>query len=90
MEILKEFGKWLSGLASGRIKPYTPKQRLFVLVAQGKAEPETPFEQLWVKYLKRQSWEAENKDMPRYKWEDPGEVGFSRKDIERMSPYYRG
>lgn len=87
-EILREFGYWLEGLASGAIQPFTLEQRHFVTVAQGKTEPVEPFEKLWVKYQKRQKWERENKNIPHYKWEEPGEVWFSRKDIERMSPYY--
>jgi uncharacterized protein YifE (UPF0438 family) len=65
-EILREFGYWLEGLASGAIQPFTPEQRQFVIVAQGKTEPVGPY----------------------YEWKEPGEVWFSRKDIERMSPYY--
>jgi len=89
-EVLNEFGYWLSALASGSVKPFTPEQRLFVLVANGKAEPKTPFEKVWTKYQKRQLWEKENKDIPRYTWVDPGEVFFSREDINKMNPYYRG
>jgi uncharacterized protein YifE (UPF0438 family) len=87
-EIFDDFGNWLSGLARGEIKSFTPEQRLFVLAAHGKAEPETPFERLWVKYQRRVAWERENKDIPQYEWQDPGEIWFSRKDIERMSPNY--
>lgn len=49
--LLTQHGRWLESLADGVLSPATPEQRQFVLVARGEAEPQSPFEFLWVKYL---------------------------------------
>lgn len=91
LEIFDLYGNWLEALATGLIKPFTAEQRLFVLVAQGKAEPEYPFEKLWIKRMRRIQWQQEHKEQgDKVVWVDPGEVWFPRGAIERMSPYFRG
>ena len=47
--LLDRYGHWLEALASGAIAPATPQQRQFLLVAQGQATPQTPFERVWRK-----------------------------------------
>ena len=59
-EILRTYGYWLAALMRGRIEPETLAQEHFVEVCKGKVEPHTQIERVWVRYIKRKLWEAEN------------------------------
>ena len=46
----------------GAISPETPAQERFVEVCNGNKNPESQFEKVWAKYIKRKIWESENPD----------------------------
>jgi uncharacterized protein YifE (UPF0438 family) len=62
IEMLRTYGSWLAALMGGRIEPESPDQEHFVKVCKGEVEPQTQFERVWVRYVKRKLWEAENPD----------------------------
>lgn len=47
---LTRYGTWLEALVEGEILPVTNDQRRFIKVAQGRLEPESDFELLWIKF----------------------------------------
>ncbi len=55
---LEAYGAQFERLCDGRRKPATPAQRRFVEVANGRCEPKTVYEKVWLKYLKRLEWES--------------------------------
>ena len=60
LEKLATYGAWMAALMHGTIKPETEAQAHFLNVCQGRAEPETDFEHLWTRYMKRKLWERQN------------------------------
>lgn len=63
MQILSSYGAWLAALMHGQIEPETEAQRHFVSVCRGTASPESEYELVWCKFMKRKLWEAENPDI---------------------------
>lgn len=47
---LQKYGAWAEALESGTIEPQGEKQIAFVAACNGKREPETDFELLWLRY----------------------------------------
>ncbi|MCD1630800.1 DUF413 domain-containing protein [Marinobacter shengliensis] len=62
IELLVTYGSWLAALMRGAISPETPAQERFVEVCNGNKNPESQFEKVWAKYIKRKIWESENPD----------------------------
>ncbi len=52
MSILGKYGAWMEALADGRILPFTPEQKRFVLVGEGKLYAHTEFEKIWQHVIK--------------------------------------
>ncbi len=59
IEILERYGRQFEHLISGVRTPETGAQKRFVEVSRGKREPDTEYERVWWKYLKRVEWEKE-------------------------------
>jgi len=62
IEQLINYGSWLAALMRGAITPETPAQERFIEVCRGNKEPQSQFEKVWAKYMKRKIWESENPD----------------------------
>lgn len=58
IELLEKFGHWFEALANGTLLPFNTKQERFIEVAQMKRKPETDYEKVWFKYVKRKQIEA--------------------------------
>ena len=58
--VLVEYGTWLTALMNGTISPDSEKQRHFVSVCRGEAAPKSLSDQVWVRFLQRKQWEANN------------------------------
>jgi uncharacterized protein YifE (UPF0438 family) len=85
LEILRRYGKQFERLMKGEREPQTPEQRRFLKVCKNELEPESSYEKVWWKYLKRLEWEADpvNKSAmgaPRKAAENFG----SRKEYKQM------
>lgn len=52
MSILGKYGAWMEALADGRILPFTPEQKRFILVGEGKLYAHTEFEKIWQHVIK--------------------------------------
>jgi len=52
MSILGKYGAWMEALADGRILPFTPEQKRFILVGEGKLDAHTEFEKIWQHVIK--------------------------------------
>lgn len=50
--ILGKYGAWMEALADGRILPFTPEQKRFIFVGEGKADAHTEFEKVWQNVIK--------------------------------------
>jgi uncharacterized protein YifE (UPF0438 family) len=72
INLLSNYGSWLAALMRGAIEPETIAQEQFVEVCKGNKKPNTSFEIIWVKYIKRKIWESENPDF----------VGKSEKELQ--------
>ena len=60
IRILEQFGRWMLALMLREIRPETDAQARFLEVCEGKSEPETKFEKVWMKYVARKRWERDN------------------------------
>ena len=59
IELLERYGQGLERLANGNRLPTTAAQRRFVAAANGQCEPQTIYEETWVKYARRLDWESD-------------------------------
>ena len=57
--ILRRYGREFERLSNGERAPATAAQEQFVEAARGKNPPETIYERVWTKYLKRFEWESD-------------------------------
>lgn len=53
--ILARYGRWMEALASGVIAPATPEQEHFLQSVNGKANPVSRFEEIWLKVKRYQN-----------------------------------
>lgn len=58
IELLEKYGHWFEALTSGTLLPFNPEQKQFVEVARQNTSPQTDYEKVWVKYIKRRQIEA--------------------------------
>lgn len=58
IELLEKFGHWFEALANGTLLPFNTEQEQFIEAAQMKRTPETDYEKVWFKYVKRKEIEA--------------------------------
>jgi uncharacterized protein YifE (UPF0438 family) len=82
-DLLMRYGHWLTGLSTGQIQPITPEQEHFVQVAHEEAEPETDFEDAWVKLMERRKFEAADRAAPHFEVSDASESWISRSESLR-------
>ena len=52
LHAIRNFGRWLEALASGRIAPIDPYHHHFLQVCRGEASPDTPIEKTWLRFIK--------------------------------------
>lgn len=55
--LLEKYGYWFEALAEGGLLPFSAEQKQFVEVAQMRKKPETLYEKLWFRYIKRKEIE---------------------------------
>ncbi|QJB34865.1 DUF413 domain-containing protein [Chitinophaga oryzae] len=55
--LLEKYGYWFEALVEGRLLPFSAEQKQFVDVAQMRKKPETLYEKLWFRYIKRKEIE---------------------------------
>jgi uncharacterized protein YifE (UPF0438 family) len=58
LDELEKYGHLFEALSSGRLQPANPKQEQFIEVARLKKKPETFYEWIWFKYIRRKDIEA--------------------------------
>lgn len=58
IELLEKYGHWFEALASGTLLPFNIDQEQFIEVARMNRRPETNYEKVWFKYVKRKEIEA--------------------------------
>lgn len=54
-DLLTRYGRWMEGLATGRLAAVTPEQQRFVKAARGECDPLTDFEQVWAKLVRHRA-----------------------------------
>lgn len=59
IDVLEEHGARLERLADGRQPPSNAAGERFVEVANGRRQPETVYEKVWMKYRQRLEWERD-------------------------------
>ena len=59
ISLLEQFGNQFQRLMNGDRSPTTAEQQRFVEVAHGRCEPETIYEKVWWKYIRRLNWEKD-------------------------------
>ena len=59
VNILRRYGREFERLSNGERPPATAAQERFVDVSLGRHPPETVYERVWTKYLKRLDWEKD-------------------------------
>lgn len=59
IEILENYGMQFECLMKGDRAPQTPAQERFIRVCRDEIEPETKYEKVWWKYIKRLQWESD-------------------------------
>ena len=59
LDILRRYGREFERLSNGERAPATAAQVQFVEAARGENPPETVYERVWTKYLKRLEWESD-------------------------------
>ena len=59
IEYLERYGDKLEELMNGVRLPKTPAQKRFIRVCKDEVEPETKYENVWWKYIKRLEWESD-------------------------------
>ena len=57
IEVLEHYGHWFEALINGTLSPFNTEQEHFIEVAQGTKDPQTPYEEIWRRYLKRKDIE---------------------------------
>ncbi|MBC9911403.1 DUF413 domain-containing protein [Chitinophaga varians] len=57
IDLLEKYGYWFEALTEGVLLPFSVEQEQFVEMAQMRKKPETRYEKLWFKYLKRKEIE---------------------------------
>ena len=57
VDILRRYGREFERLSTGERAPATAAQERFVDVSLGRRPPETVYERIWTKYLRRLEWE---------------------------------
>jgi uncharacterized protein YifE (UPF0438 family) len=57
--ILKRYGAQFERLMKGERKPRTAEQDRFIRVCRNEVEPQTKYEKVWWKYLRRLEWESD-------------------------------
>jgi uncharacterized protein YifE (UPF0438 family) len=58
IELLEKYGHWFEALTSGELSPFNPEQKQFVEAARLNIPPQTDYEKVWVKYIKRRQIES--------------------------------
>jgi uncharacterized protein YifE (UPF0438 family) len=58
IELLEKYGHWFKALTDGMLLPFNAEQEQFVAVAQMRRVPETLYEKIWFKYIKRKEIES--------------------------------
>ena len=59
LDILRQYGAAFERLSNRERAPATVTQEQFVDAARGKRPPETVYERVWTKYLRRLEWEQD-------------------------------
>jgi uncharacterized protein YifE (UPF0438 family) len=54
-DLLTRYGRWLEGLATGRLPAVTAEQQRFVKAARGEADPLSDFERVWSKLVRHRA-----------------------------------
>jgi uncharacterized protein YifE (UPF0438 family) len=54
-DLLTRYGRWMEGLATGRLPAVTAEQQRFVQAARGECEPLTDFERVWAKLVQHRA-----------------------------------
>ena len=60
IELLEKYGHWFKALETGELKPFTDRQKAFILVATHKQVAFSLEEVAWLRYQWRKDWEADH------------------------------
>ena len=77
LDIPRRCGGEFERLSNGEPAPATAAQEQFVEVARGRNSPETVYERMWTKYLKKLEWESDPANRVRVE-ADRADVGQCR------------